>query len=124
MLTSEFICPKCETHLILEEKERAQQQFHCPNCSCFIDCTVVPPKIFDPSKYSKFHVTINQGDIAFIKSVFDSEGIDYFVRGEHFLTLDPLIQGAQFYILSSEFDKANELLHDFNPNNFGLSTKK
>ena len=124
MLSSKFVCPNCTTDIILEKDEQIQQKFQCPNCDCFIDCIVEPPKIFDPTKYSKFFVTINQSDISFIKSVFDGHKIDYFILGENFLTMDPLIQGAQIYILSSDFEKAKELLQDFKPNIFGVSTSK
>ncbi len=123
MLPSDYICPKCSNELTLEENEQIKNQFHCPKCECFIDCSKVPPKIFDPAKYKKFTVTINQGDIALIKSILDGEGIDYFILGEKFLTMDPLIQGAQIYVLSSDYDKAQKLLINFNPNIFGVSFK-
>jgi Zn-finger nucleic acid-binding protein len=110
MLPIKVNCPKCKTELSLEENERKLERFRCPSCMSFIDHSGELPKIIKPDDYVKFKTTINQGEIALIKSIFDSEEIDYYISGDNFLSMDPLIQGAKVFVIKSDLEKATALL--------------
>lgn len=56
--------------------------------------------------------TLNQGDIAFIKSLLEAEGIEYYLHGEHFNLIRPLIEPARFMVREDQFGKAQELIKD------------
>jgi len=81
----------------------------------FVDYSKKIPKIVEPEDYVKFLNTINQGEISLIKSIFDSEEIDYYISGDNFLSMDPLIQGAKVFVIKSDLEKATELLRASNP---------
>ena len=114
MIPIEVNCPKCKTELSLDENERNLKRFKCPSCMSLIDYSNEMPKIIEPEEYIKILTTINQGDIALIKSLFDSENIDYYISGDHFLAMDHLIQGAKLFVIESDYDKAAVLLEDTN----------
>ena len=65
---------------------------------------------------------MNQGDINLIKSMLENAEIDYFIYGENFLNIRPLLQPASFFVLSTRFEEAKQLLKDFDQHIFGLST--
>lgn len=67
------------------------------------------PKFTD---YKKVLETLNPGDIAFIKSVLDSEGITYFFQGENFVYM-AYPTPARLMVREDEVEKAKELLKDF-----------
>jgi hypothetical protein len=60
----------------------------------------------------------NEPELAIIKSILDGEGIDYFVRNEHFgsMQVGPRIElyNAKAILVSEEhYDRARELVSDF-----------
>ena len=56
--------------------------------------------------------TFNTADIAFLKSLLDSEGIAYYFHGENFSRIDPMIQPARLMVRREELAQARELLAD------------
>ncbi|MCX6151778.1 MAG: hypothetical protein NTX22_14740 [Ignavibacteriales bacterium] len=125
LLPVEIICPNCSNSLELSDDERNSRKFHCPECESFLDFEFDPPKIIKPKDYSHFLLSsLNQGDVAVIKSILDDAKIDYFVYGENFLSTSPLIQPARFYVLESRVEEAKELLKDFELHIFGASNRK
>jgi len=64
---------------------------------------------------------MNQGDIALIRSILENEQIDYYVSGENFARLDPLIQPAFFFVANSKIGQAKEALKDLDVHIFGVS---
>ena len=123
ILPAEITCPNCESELSLEHDERESRMVHCPECEALIDFTVSPPVVKKREEYSQVFSSLNQGDIGLIKSLLDTAGIDYYVFGENFLSIDPLIQPVRFFILNSQIDEAKELLKNFDPHIYGVSAK-
>lgn len=56
--------------------------------------------------------TYQQGDIAFIKSVFDGEGITYFFEGESSILLIAAGAYARLLVKADEADRAKDILRD------------
>jgi hypothetical protein len=123
LIPSENKCPSCSDRIILELDERIDKRFHCPNCEKYINMNFDPPKILDPKSYKYVLTTMNQADIALIKSVLDSENVEYFIFGQNFLTVDPMIQGAKLYVNEDYYQIAKDLLSELNLNVFGGSAR-
>ena len=56
--------------------------------------------------------TFNQGDIAIIKSLLESEGIYFLAHGEHFNLIRPFIQPVRFMVSEDELERAQALIED------------
>lgn len=122
ILPDEIICPNCSCILELELNEQSFGIVHCTNCDSLIDFTVNPPAVTNPKEYVELFSTLNVGDIVVIKSVLDDAHIDYYVAGENFAIIDPLIQPARFFIVKEQINNVKELLKDFNLHLYGVST--
>lgn len=55
-------------------------------------------------------VTFNPADLAVVRSVLDAEGITYFVHGEHFASIRPLVEPARVLVPEAEAEHARDLL--------------
>jgi len=73
-------------------------------------------------KFSQLVATFNPIDIAFIKSLLDAEKIEYYLEGENFLQVRPLVSPARIMVESSRLDDAKELLKDYTPGKFGYKS--
>jgi hypothetical protein len=120
-LPANVICPNCESAIELSEEERISGKAHCTECEALIDFNFGPPKILDKEKYVELLSSLNQGDIGLIKSILEDSNIDYYVFGENFLSVDPLIQPARFYVNEEQAEEAKELLKDFELRIWGTS---
>ncbi len=118
------ICPECNSELELSEEENSKGKIRCPECDRVIDFTTNPPKTLDVENYIEVISTFNQADIAVIKSILEDGEIDYFILGETFLSVRPLLEAARIFINTSQIEDANSLLKDFDFNIFGISTNK
>lgn len=123
ILPSQIVCPKCSTATEPSKEERRTGKFHCPQCELFIDYNFDPPKILEPESYTELFPSMNQGDIALIRSVFDDAQINYYVTGQNFLSVEPLAVPARFFVLSNQVEEAKELLKDFKLHIFGASDR-
>ncbi len=94
---------------------------HCPECESLIYFREDPPVVKNPKSYLMFLSTLNQGDIALIKSIFDDNEIDYYTVGENFLGVRPLLDPVRFFVVNEQINDAKELLKDFDLNIFGFS---
>lgn len=56
--------------------------------------------------------TYNSMDIAFIKSIFDQEEIDYFFLGEHFMMVQPMAIPARLMVRRDQTQRALQILQD------------
>lgn len=121
LLPQEIICPNCSENIELDEKERKSRVVHCPQCESLIDFTKDPPLVLNPKEYIQITSSINQGDIAIIKSLLDDANIDYYVFGENFLVIDPLIQPARVFVLKEQAEEAKGILKDVDIHIFGIS---
>ena len=54
--------------------------------------------------------TLNPADIALIKSLLDAEGIVYFVHGEAFSAVRPMVEPARFMVAEDRLEDAKELI--------------
>jgi len=54
--------------------------------------------------------TSNPADVALIKSLLDSEGILYFVHGEAFSAVRPLVEPVRFLVAEDRLDEAKDLI--------------
>jgi hypothetical protein len=75
----------------------------------------------EADEYEKVLTTFNQGDIAVIKSILEDAGIAYFLRGEIFNLVDPLIQPAILLVRKDQVAKARSLLSHMNVTFLGVS---
>lgn len=123
LLPPRINCPKCSAEIFLSDSERTSRKFHCPDCEAFVDFTINPPIILESKKYTEVFSSRNQGDIALLKSFLDDSDIDYYVVGEDFLAIYPLVQPAKFFVLSDQAEEAKRLLKEFNANLFGVSRR-
>ncbi len=123
-LPGEITCPNCSSILELDDVERTASIIHCPECECAIDVRVYPYKSIDMKAYSQVLSTINQGDLILLKSILDEAKIDYYIVGENFINIYPLIQPAKFYVMNKQVEEVKELLKDFEFHILGLSTRE
>ena len=128
VLNSELIpenitCPNCSAEIKADFHERVAKKVHCPHCEALLNFTNQEDRVIEPDEYVELVSSLNQGDVALIKSMLDDAQMSYYVSGENFLSVDPLIQPAKFHILKTQFLEAAELLKDFNLHIFGASAK-
>ncbi len=117
-------CPNCESELELSESERESMKVHCPECESFIDYNQSPPRIINNKNFVEICSTLNMGDVALIKSIFEDSGIEYYAFGENFLAVRPLLEPVRFFVNQSQLEEAKEQLKDFELHIWGFSTNK
>jgi hypothetical protein len=117
------VCPNCKSELELSEEEKEIRKIHCPECESLIDFNFAPPKVLVKDNYTQILSTLNQGDIALIKSILDDGNIDYFILGENFLGVRPLLEPARILVNDNQLEEVKELLKNIELNILGVSTK-
>jgi len=65
-------------------------------------------------KLRELAATFNQGDIALIKSLLESENIDFLAHGDNFNLIRPWIQPVRFMVAEDQLDRAKELIDCLN----------
>ena len=114
-----MICPQCR----VEYRDEITQ---CADCHIpLADSSALENDVgADESEavYVSVISTSNFGDIALIKSLLDAESIAYFVEGENFNTVSPWIQPVRFLVREDSFEKAREVLSNFDVHAIGPST--
>ena len=102
-----MFCPKCKS-------EYRDGFYKCADCG--VDLVVQsPPEQEDEVGYVdlvEVYSTYQQSDIAFIKSVFDGEGITYFFEGESSIMLVAAGAYARLLVKAEEVQRAKEILQD------------
>ncbi len=61
-------------------------------------------------KYELLIETSNPADVALIKSLLDSEGILYFVHGEAFSAVRPLVEPVRILVAEDRLEEARDLI--------------
>ena len=120
----QIVCPSCQSVIAIDKNEQLKKLVRCPECDSLINIAVNPPGIVKDDKFVQILSSMNQGDLGIIKSMLDDGGIDYFVNGENFLSVDPLIQPARIMVREDQFDEAKNILKDFELNIFGVSSNQ
>ena len=123
-LSPNIVCPGCGSEIELSEEERLNGKVHCPDCEVVIDFTVEPHAIVAREKYIEILSSLNQGDIALIKSLLEDAEVSYYTTGENFLSVDPLIQPARFFINEDQVEETKELLKEFKLHVWGTSKEQ
>ncbi len=110
----------------------------CPNCraeyregftvcaDCNIDLVDALPKEKKPEfiDFKEVLTTYNPGDVAFIKSLLESEGIQYFFKGESFMYVQPLADPVRLMIRTDQVEEAVELLKNVQLSFMGINLDK
>jgi hypothetical protein len=96
-------CPKCRS-------EYREGFYRCPDCRLDLVERLAAEPEPEFIAYEEVLATYNTADIAFLKSVLDSEEIIYYFHGENFSRIDPMIQPARLMVKQDEVEKARELL--------------
>lgn len=106
-------CPKCKA-------EFREGFTTCSDCGVALVDTLRdldgekgPGAKFEYTAYELVLSTFKFSDVALIKSVFDSEGIIYFIQGED-LGIAPGGLPARVLVNKEQVEEAKQLLKDFN----------
>mgnify|MGYP001455828527 CR=1 FL=1 len=100
-----MFCPQCRSEFI-------EGIFRCPECR--VQLVKRLPEVSRPAfvDYKEVLSTFNPADIAFLKSLLDSEGIQYFFKGEQFMYIRPFADPARLMIRVDQAQEAMELIKD------------
>jgi len=100
-----MFCPKCSA-------EYREGFFICADCN--VDLVDELPEEPRPAfvEFKEVLGTYNPADVAFIKSLLESEGIQYFFKGEHFMHVRPLADPVRLMIREDQVDEAMTLLEN------------
>ena len=97
-------CPQCNA-------EYVEGVTQCADCG--VELVGEPP---DPGaqlsyvNYEQLLATYNPGDVAILKSVLDSEDIQYYFEGEDFLYSTPMVQPTQLLVRTEDVERAQKLI--------------
>jgi hypothetical protein len=98
-----MFCPECRA----EYREGFKV---CADCNVNLVDELPPerePEFFD---FKEVLATYNPADVAFLKSLLESEGIQYFFKGENFMYVRPLADPVRLMVRTDQADEAIELL--------------
>ncbi|MFZ3156890.1 MAG: DUF2007 domain-containing protein [Smithella sp.] len=102
-----MFCPKCKS----EYREGFNK---CADCGADL-VAQEPSELMEEVSYVNLvevYSTYQQGDIAFIKSVLDGEGITYYFAGESSIMLVAGGAYARLLVKVEEADRAREILRE------------
>ena len=68
--------------------------------------------------------TFNQEDIALIKSLLESEGINYLAHGDNFNQIRPFIQPVRFMVAEDVLERAQTLIEGISLTRTPISLNK
>ena len=112
-----MFCPECRT-------EYREGFTVCADCNVNLVDSI--PPIPDPEfvDFMELLGTYNPADVAFLKSLLESEGIQYFFKGEHFMHVRPLADPVRLMVRSDQINDAIELLKDVELSITGINIGK
>ena len=102
-----MFCPKCKS-------EYRDGFYKCADCGADL-VAEQPPELLEEVSYVdlvEVYSTYQQSDIAFIKSVFDGEGITYYFEGESSIMLIAGGAYARLLVKAEEVQRAREILQE------------
>lgn len=102
-----MFCPKCKS-------EYREGFYKCADCGTDLVAEALPELMEEVTYVDLVEVysTYQQSEIAFIKSVFDGEGITYYFEGESSIMLIAGGAYARLLVKAEEADRARELLQE------------
>jgi hypothetical protein len=98
-----MFCPKCRT-------EYREGFAVCADCNVNLVDALAPEPEPEFVDYKEVLATYNPADVAFLKSLLESEGIQFFFKGENFMYVRPLADPVRLMIRTDQADEAVELL--------------
>ena len=107
-------CPKCRA-------EYRELFYVCSDCH--IDLVDNIPPVPEPEfvNFNEILATYNPADIVFLKSLLESEGIQYFFKGEHFMYMRPLADPVRLMVRDDQVEEVIELIKDVKLSVTGIS---
>ena len=109
-----MFCPNCRA----EYREGFQV---CADCSVDLVDELTPEPEPEFVNLKEVLATYNPADVAFLKSLLESEGIQYFFKGEHFMYMRPLADPVRLMVREDQVEAALELLKDVDLSVTGIS---
>ncbi len=100
-----MFCPKCKS-------EYREGFYKCSDCGSDLVYRLAPDEYSGGEEFVEVFSTYQQGDISFIKSVLDGEGITYFFQGENSIMLIAAGAYARLLVKAEDADRAKEILRD------------
>jgi len=102
-----MFCPKCGS-------EYREGFYKCADCDVDLVAQIPPESDNEVGYVDLVEVfsTYQQGDIAFIKSVFDGEGITYYFEGESSIMLVGGGAYARLLVKHEDIPRAKEILQE------------
>lgn len=101
-------CPKCGY-------EYREGFTRCPDCNLDLVSGPAPEIQEEEPEYASYVEvldTFNPFDIAIIKSILDSEGINYYFIGENFGGIYPMATAPKLMVVEDQAEEAKEILKD------------
>lgn len=112
-----MFCPECKSEFV-------EGILKCPECNVGLINELPPEPAPEFVDFKEVLATYNPADVAFLKSILESEGIIFFFKGEHFMYVRPLADPARLMIRTDQVEEAVELLKDFKISYSGISLDK
>ena len=102
-----MFCPKCKS-------EYREGFYKCTDCGVDLVGALPSEQTDDLGdvEFVEVFSTYQQGDIAFIKSVLDGEGIHYFFSGESTVMMIGAGSYARLLVKADEVQRAREILQE------------
>jgi hypothetical protein len=103
----QMFCPKCKS-------EYREGFYKCADCGEYLISAppLEPADDFGDVEFVEVFSTYSQGDIAFLKSVLDGEGITYFFQGESSIMIIAAGAYARLMVKAEDAQRAREILQE------------
>jgi ssDNA-binding Zn-finger/Zn-ribbon topoisomerase 1 len=115
-----IVCQNCSSVFEISSEEISSGKIQCPECKELIDFSEDRPRVLDKSSYVELLSSLNQADIALIKSILENSKIHYYVFGENLSSL-AMAQPTRFFVNECQLEAAKEVLKDIKLNIWGYS---
>ena len=112
-----MFCPNCRT-------EYREGFTVCADCNVDLVDTLPDEKGYEFIDFKEVLATYNPGDVAFLKSLLESEGIHYFFKGENFMYVRPLADPVRLMVRADQIELAVDLLRNVKLSFMGINLNK